>query len=222
MCLPFPQGTCTLSTYGYASATIHPLQLFNVQPLSGTPTPIIYNSASPSPSTVPGGALNYPPYQRRKRDGLANFVAPSEATITPSPSISQLELKRRAAAPPLPTWLATTYPPSRISSACSCVSVSASSTTTLTFADYTQVTVSNLSLSFHSPRLTTASDVNLHGLHPHHRRNLRRHLRPQPASQCAQPKQPRQLPRRPLVSRPLEIGLLRRLHQRLQLCVVEV
>ncbi|KAJ9604282.1 hypothetical protein H2200_011116 [Cladophialophora chaetospira] len=140
----FP-GTCTLVTTGYAVATIHPLYLYNLQPLSGSATPITYNTASPSPSPVPGGAQNYGSgYNKRDEERKLDVAAsvPTTPTITPSPSLPLQELVRRSSIPP-PTWLSTTYPPSRISSACSCISPSAAFTTTVTYNDYTQITVSH-------------------------------------------------------------------------------
>jgi hypothetical protein len=135
--------TCTLFTTGYTAIARHPLQLYNLQRLPDPAPPTIsYNSASPTPVTVPGGALNYvSPSQHAqvKRDI-------EEPVVTPSPTVDGdriAELRRRAASTvPLPTWLSTTYPPSRISSACSCISPSAAFSTVVSINDYTQVTVS--------------------------------------------------------------------------------
>jgi hypothetical protein len=139
----FGPDTCTLYTTGYSAIARHPLQLYNLQRLPDpAPATISYNSASPTPVTVPGGALNYvspSQHAKVKRD----VEAP---VITPSPTIdgaAAAELRRRAASTvPLPTWLSTTYPASRISSACSCISPSAAFSTVVSINDYTQVTVS--------------------------------------------------------------------------------
>jgi hypothetical protein len=202
------QSTLVLSTYAVATQTIHPLDLYNLQRVSygSNPPPIIYNSASPSPSSVPGNPRYY---------GWPSDVphAKRDALPTPPP-----ELLKRAGTT-LPTYIATTYPPSRLSSACSCLSVPASTTTTISTYFYTQETVSRPPHIHHTLTLT---DNNLHHLlRPTHNR-LPRLLRPLPPSQCRLASFPFWLPRRPLLLLSLKNGLLRLLRLRLQLRMVEI
>ena len=99
-------------------------------------TPISYNSADPTPSTVPGNPQSYGwPYGEKVRRGTGQTSSHSFSwpfptqTPMPTPSPNQ-ELKRQGGDVPLPSFLATTYPASRLSSACSCLSVPAASTST--------------------------------------------------------------------------------------------
>lgn len=126
------QSTCILSSYIQVPTIVHPINLYNLQPqpFGITPSPLLYNTASPTPIKIPGGPQNYvaPGARRAKRDDTPNkldseLISPTEPTVPK-------ELIRRAT-PTLPSYLATTYPPSRISSACSCLSVPAATKSTV-------------------------------------------------------------------------------------------
>ncbi|KAK7950987.1 uncharacterized protein PG986_006715 [Apiospora aurea] len=127
-----PYSTVTATTAGSA----HPLYLYNLQPSAhGSGTPLSYPSP-PTPSTIPGNAAcyawpggvpcPYPPTRKR--------------SLGPALAAPALAVQGRQAAdcstPTVPAFLTTTatssYPASRLSSACSCLVDAAPLPTTTT------------------------------------------------------------------------------------------
>ena len=144
--------TFLTNTYTYQPSTdyyLHPQELFNLQRFSSDPTPLIYTNKV-LPSTVPGGAQNYPPYQRGRRDVPEPSTLGSVATA-PEAATKTLQLLARATTTfqaatttsSVPAYLAT-YPPSRISSGCTCLSVPYMYTETKYTTADTTVTVREL------------------------------------------------------------------------------
>jgi hypothetical protein len=117
-------GTITVSASATATTTIHPLYLYNLQPfgVKTPPTPLSYSTPLPTPQTVPGGPQSYgfPPF---KRDAM--------------PTLTK-KLRERQNTGSIASLVAT-YPASRISSACSCLSVPYSTTVTQAIAATTTV-----------------------------------------------------------------------------------
>jgi hypothetical protein len=123
------------TTYSYS--TRHPAFLYNLQRWSSTQTALKYATANPKPSTVPGGACYYPsggfcatpgPY---KRDLVDRAATPTTTSSTPTQTV--------------PSYLAT-VPPTRISSACSCLSIPFATTLTLSTDTHLASTQTCLSL----------------------------------------------------------------------------
>ncbi|KAK8055104.1 hypothetical protein PG993_000331 [Apiospora rasikravindrae] len=120
--------TVTATTAGSA----HPLYLYNLQPsVLGSGTPLSYPSP-PTPSTIPGNAAcyawpagvscPYPPTRKRSPDPVA-----------PAPAVQARQAVADCPAPTVPSFLmtaTTSYPASRLSSACSCLVGSAPLPTT--------------------------------------------------------------------------------------------
>ncbi|KAK8020083.1 hypothetical protein PG990_005221 [Apiospora arundinis] len=153
-----PSSTVTATAVGSA----HPLYLYNLQPSNrASGTPLTYPSP-PTPSPIPGNAAcygwpegvacPYPPTRKR---------SPADA---PAAALAAPHARREAAAecptPTVPSFLttATTYPASRLSSACSCVMTSAplpttTSTCTAISATWPQTTIPAFCQpSFHANR----------------------------------------------------------------------
>lgn len=121
ICSPSSTATAT------ATGTGHPAWFYNLQPTFSGETPVTYASP-PSPSTVPGGGGNY---GCQELFGIASCWPNAERRrLVPTPAVGEPQQDnhiQRAAdttscpSPPLPTFVATTYPPASISSACSCL-----------------------------------------------------------------------------------------------------
>ncbi|KAK8088389.1 hypothetical protein PG997_003350 [Apiospora hydei] len=118
-------------------AGAHPLYLYNLQPSAhGSGTPLSYPSP-PTPSTIPGNAAcyawpagvpcPYPPTRKR---------SPGPALAAPAPAVQGRQAAADCSTPTVPAFLTTTattsYPASRLSSACSCLVDAAPLPTTTT------------------------------------------------------------------------------------------
>jgi hypothetical protein len=198
------------------------VNLFNLQPqpYSIIATPLVYNSVSPTPIRVPGGAQNYfgPGARRAKRETFTGTI--SEPIPTPPPSLPQ-ELLRRGTLT-VPTYLATTYPASRLSSACSCLSVPAGVTTTVSRGFFSIDFVSfSIEISLISS-LTISKDYDLHVLHPNNSHLISGSLCAESPSQCTVSELALRLRSGSQLPRLLQNGLLCRMLQRLQLRMVEI
>ncbi|KAK8082731.1 hypothetical protein PG996_001512 [Apiospora saccharicola] len=128
-----------MTTYVTATTagSAHPLYLYNLQPSHGTTgTPLTYPSP-PTPSTIPGNVACYgwptgvpclyPAIRKR-------WPAPAPDADTAAQTRRQNVAAADCPAPTIPAFLttATSYPASRLSSACSCALASASPPTTTT------------------------------------------------------------------------------------------
>ena len=153
-----------LLTYVQVPTIVHPINLYNLQPqpFGITPSPLSYNTASPTPITIPGGPQNYvaPGARRGKRD---DYFEESQETVL----IVVGELLKRAT-PTLPNYLATTYPPSRISSGCSCLSVPAAASSTV-YQALLSTSIVHPSSNLQIPRTNEEIDNDMYNLHSHHR-----------------------------------------------------
>lgn len=110
---------------------VHPLYLYNLQhrPYDCSQRPVTYDSASPSPATVPGNPSDFTGactnnVKARAPEPTAFYIRRA------TPSASSLST---------PTFIASTIPLSRISSACSCLTVPFSSTRTISTATTTTI-----------------------------------------------------------------------------------
>ncbi|KAL9622633.1 MAG: hypothetical protein Q9160_002943 [Pyrenula sp. 1 TL-2023] len=140
-------STVTADIVGLTVIPIHPLYLYNLQhqPYGCSRRPLTYNSALPSPATVPGNPSDY-------TGSCTNDVK----ARAPEPTAFNIRRAATSTASSLstPTFIASTIPPSRISSACSCLTIpfssaqtvnTATTTTTRLKGDLTQQTSTCLS-----------------------------------------------------------------------------
>ncbi len=115
----------------------HPMALYNLQQLITSTTPITYGP-TPSPSYIPSPVACYglPPIycdqmDRRDREGAAYgqreharravLAALSNKDVAEVAEVIKRVVATSCATVAVPTWIPTTYPASRISSACTCV-----------------------------------------------------------------------------------------------------